>query len=114
MWARTRFQASVSDVRERCASACTDVFLAGEHRYVDVDAKFGFHQSGYKGRPRDTQWSIAEYMTSIDFRAKGLPEPFISKALNTSYYDLWRPDVLELKTSGFATAWWSERGPEYR
>lgn len=60
-------------VREKCASACTDVFLAGEHRYIDLDARFGFHQSGYKGRPRDTQWSIAEYMTSIDFRAKGLP-----------------------------------------
>jgi hypothetical protein len=101
-------------VREKCASACTDVFLAGKHRYVDVDAKFGFHQSGYKGRPRDTEWSITEYMTSIDFRAKGLPEPFIKKALNTSYYDLWRPDVMELKRSGFATAWWSDRGPEYR
>ncbi len=101
-------------VREKCASACTDVFLAGEHRYIDLNARFGFHQSGYKGKPRDTQWSIAEYMTSIDFRAKGLPEPFISKALNTSYYDLWSPDVLELKASGFAAAWWSERGPEYR
>jgi hypothetical protein len=101
-------------VREKCASACTDIFLAGERRYVDHDARFGFHQSGYKGRPRDTEWSITEYMTSIDFRAKGLPEPFISKALNTSYYDLWRPDVLELKASGFATAWWSDRGPEYR
>jgi hypothetical protein len=101
-------------VREKCASACTDVFLAGEHRYIDPDAKFGFHQSGYKGRPRDTEWSVTEYMTSIDYRAKGLPEPFISKALNTSYYELWRPDALALKRSGFATAWWSDRGPEYR
>jgi hypothetical protein len=101
-------------VREKCASACTDVFLAGEHRYIDPDAKFGFHQSGYKGRPRDTEWSITEYMSSIDYREKGLPEPFISKALNTSYYDLWRPDALTLKSAGFATAWWSDRGPEYR
>jgi hypothetical protein len=101
-------------VREKCASACTDVFLAGEHRYIDPNAKFGFHQAGYKGRPRDTEWSITEYMTAIDYRAKRLPEPFISKALNTSYYDLWRPDALELKAAGFATAWWSERGPEYR
>jgi hypothetical protein len=100
--------------REKCASACTDIFLAGELRYVDQDARFGFHQFGYKDRPRDTEWSITEYMTSIDFRAKGLPEPFIRKALNTSYYDPWRADVLKLKASHFATAWWSERGPEYR
>ena len=101
-------------VREMCAIACTEIFLAGERRYIGPDAKFGFHQSGYKGRPHDTRWSIHEYMSSIDFRAKGLSEPFIGQALNTAYYDLWRPDVLELKRSGFATAWCSDRGSEYR
>lgn len=101
-------------VINRCASACTDVFLAGERRYIGPNARFGFHQSGFKGRTKDTEWSIQEYMTSIYYRERRVEKSFVEKALNTSYYDLWRPDPLDVKRSGFATAWWSDRGDEYR
>lgn len=101
-------------VINRCYSACTVVFLAGERRYVGSQARFGFHQSGFDGRNRDIEWSIPEYMASIFYRERGIEKSFFEKALNTSYYDLWRPDPLDVKRSGFATAWWSDRGDEYR
>jgi membrane-bound ClpP family serine protease len=99
--------------RGRCASACTEVFLAGRRRFVGPQARFGFHQSGYEGRAQDTQWSTTEYEASILYRAKGVSADFAAQALNTSYYGLWRPPLLEVKRAHFATHWWSERPPEY-
>lgn len=101
-------------VRGRCYSACTDIFLAGIRRFVGHGAKLGFHQSGYPGRPRDTVWDIPEYGSSITFRAKGISDDFAEIALNTSYYSAWYPHVYDVKRSGFATHWWSDRPPEYQ
>lgn len=101
-------------VLERCASACTNVFLAGQRRFISYGSRFGFHQSGYKGKPHTTEWSTDEYSTSIDFRARSVAVDFMNKALNTSYYDIWKPEPIELMKSGYATEWWSNRPPEYR
>ena len=101
-------------VLSECASACTGVFLAGNNRYIGTDSWLGFHQSGYKGRPHDTVWSNTEYMTSLSYYEKDINEKFAKSALNTSYYDIWYPYPIDVKRSGFATAWWSERGAHYR
>jgi ATP-dependent protease ClpP protease subunit len=98
----------------KCASACTGAFLAGNRRYVGPEAKLGFHQAGYRGRPQDTQWDIPEYESSILYRAKGVAQDFSPEALNASYYSLWKPDVYDVKQSGFATNWWSERPKEFQ
>jgi hypothetical protein len=98
----------------RCASACTGVFLAGNRRFVGPDARFGFHQSGYAGRPKDTEWSIVEYETSIFYRERGVKDDFAQQALATSYYALWKPHVDDVKASGFATEWWTQRPVQYR
>ena len=100
-------------VRGKCFSACTEIFLAGKRRFASPDARFGFHQSGYRGRANNSEWSISEYESAIYYRGKGISTDFTHQALNTSYYDLWRPDVLEVKSSGFATDWWSERPRPY-
>lgn len=100
-------------VRGRCMSACTELFLAGKRRFVGPDARFGFHQAGFEGRDRNTEWSISEYESSIFYRSKGVSQDFADKALNTSYYSLWKPHVLDVKLKGFATDWWSERPKEY-
>lgn len=100
-------------VRGRCASACTDLFLSGRRRFVGPDARFGFHQSGFDGRKHDTVWAITEYESSIFYRAKGVSQAFADYALDTSYYSSWRPEVLDVKRSGFATHWWSDRPAEY-
>ena len=96
-------------VRGKCYSACTEIYLAGQRRYVGPQARFGFHQSGYEGRGHDTHWSITEHESSIFYRSKGVAQQFMEQALNTSYYDLWRPDVYDVKVSGFATNWFSDR-----
>lgn len=101
-------------VLSKCASACTGVFLAGERRYVGPLARLAFHQSGFPGRAHDTTWSAPEYESSILFRAKGVSEDFMKEALNTSYFSLWKPDVLDVKLSGFATNWWSDRPNKYQ
>lgn len=98
----------------KCASACTGVFLAGNRRFVGDDARLGFHQSGYKGRPRDTQWSDAEYLTFLAYNEKAIDAAFSMNALNTSYYSSWWPTPLEAKRAGFATNWWNGRGNLYR
>lgn len=95
--------------RGKCYSACTLIFLAGQRRYVGPEARFGFHQSGYKGRERDTEWRSSEYESALFFRGQGVRQDFMDTALNTSYYDLWRPHIYDVKTAGFATHWWSER-----
>ncbi len=100
-------------VQGKCYSACTEVFLAGKRRFVGTDASFGFHQSGYTGRPLDTQWSITEHESAIFYRERGVSREFSQIALNTSYYGLWRPHVYDVKISGFATHWWSERPHDY-
>jgi hypothetical protein len=100
-------------VRGRCASACTEVFLAGRQRFVGPDARFGFHQSGFMGRERNTEWSTPEYESSIFYRAKGVAQGFSDIALNTSYYSIWSPHVIDVKRAGFATHWWSDRPKEY-
>jgi Clp protease len=98
----------------KCASACTGVFLAGNRRYVGPNARLGFHQSGFTDRAHDTKWSIPEYESAILYRAQGVSEDFTRQALNTSYFSIWRPDVLDVKLSGFATSWWSERPSKYQ
>ena len=100
-------------VRGKCASACTELFLSGRRRFVGPDARFGFHQSGYAGRKHDTVWSITEYESSIFYRSKGVSQKFADIALNESYYSSWRPHVIDVKRSGFATDWWSDRPKEY-
>jgi len=98
----------------KCASACTGVFLAGNQRFISGNARLGFHQSGYEGRSKDTDWQIPEYEASIHFREKKIAQDFAEKALNTSYYEIWKPHPYDVKQSGFATAWWSERPQQYR
>lgn len=98
----------------KCASACTGVFLAGDRRYVGPNARLGFHQSGFRGRAPDTQWSSPEYESAILYRAKGVSDAFTREALNTSYYSVWKPHVLDVKLSGFATNWWSDRPTKYQ
>ena len=101
-------------VLRECYSACTTVFLAGARRFVGEGAEFGFHQSGYKGKPHTEKWTVNESMESIFFHEKGVDSNFSRVALNTPYYEMWTPSPLALKDAGYATDWWSSRGSEYR
>ena len=101
-------------VLRECYSAYTTVFLEGERRFVGEEAEFGFHQSGYKGKPRTEKWTVNESLASIFFHEKGVDSNFSRVALNTPYDEMWTPSPLALKDAGYATDWWSSRGREYR
>ena len=91
-----------------CASACTDVFLGGNRRYVALDANFGFHQSGHCGKDAgDLSWGEREHEIATLFREKKVQRKFALMALGTSYFSLWQPSAVDVKDSGFATDWWS-------
>jgi hypothetical protein len=94
-------------VVERCASACTDVFLGGNRRYIVATANFGFHQSGHCALDRgDLTWGAREYENAGLYRRKQIQRSFALAALGTSYFSLWQPSADDVKDSGFATEWW--------
>lgn len=101
-------------VLQRCSSACTNVYLAGERRYITSKSTFGFHHSGSHKGDIDIKWDVSEYMSAVFFRSRGVKEEFFRKALNTPYNDIWQPSTFELRDSGFATNWWSDRLAAYR
>jgi ATP-dependent protease ClpP protease subunit len=100
-------------VLETCASACTELFVSGRRRFVGPKARFMFHQSGYEGRPKNAVWDIPEYESSILLRAQGVAQNFADAALNEPNHGAWWPHVVDVKRSGFATHWWSDRPAEY-
>lgn len=94
-------------VRGRCASACTNVFISGQSRYVSPDARFGFHRSGLcGGNPVDAAWTEQEHTMAALYKARGVDPAFTDKALNTAHESTWKPPTWQVKESGFATGWW--------
>lgn len=78
-------------VEGSCDSACTIAFLAGLDRAAAPTARLGFHASRSVGSAtvRPTAAETAELRTL--YREAGLPEAFITRALDTSHADMWYP-----------------------
>ena len=57
-------------VRDRCESACADIFLAADERYMEPTGLLGFHAAAFHGRElaEDIQRSVAYY------RQRGVPQ----------------------------------------
>lgn len=100
-------------VLNRCASACTLLFLQGQQRYIGPYARFGFHRPGYCGMPDWLPWDSSENMYYSDLLRRGISDAFARQVLNTPFDEIWIPSRLELKREGFATHWWSERPAQY-
>lgn len=86
-----------------CASACTIAFLAGKERAAAPLARIGFHASrgvgsiALKATPAETSRLRAIY------REAGLPETFITTALDTPSSTMWHPTRELLRSSGVVT-----------
>jgi hypothetical protein len=88
-------------VRNRCASACTFVFVAGRERLLMPGAKLGFH------RVRSVIWDdqitddnkYNEHITAY-LEAKGVTASFAQKVFRVSNDDIWYPSVDELLGAG--------------
>ncbi len=94
---------------EFCASACTDVFLAGKQRFLGPEARFGFHRSGYPGMPPDAPPSQSDMEHAVTLRSAGVAEDFIEHVSATPYHRIWRPTQAEMFAADYATLHWSER-----
>jgi len=83
-------------VGDRCASACTIVFVAGRERLSTPTAKLGFH------RARSPVWYDAADDNKFNarlisyFQSKGIEASFAQKAFRVPSNDIWYPSVDEL------------------
>jgi hypothetical protein len=88
--------------RDLCASACIDLFAAGERRWAGQQAVFGFHRSGHKCSP-DTGINKADLVAANFLRERGVDDEFVQRAFETPYTSIWTPDVRTVLDSGLAT-----------
>jgi hypothetical protein len=99
---RVRQQHLDTYVEEVCLSACTYVFLAGEHRELSDTAELGFHQPSSTGITTDGRKQMAQQMTEY-YRSAGVREWFIDQVLATAPEDMWYPTRRELEQAGVVT-----------
>ncbi|OWT67971.1 hypothetical protein CEY04_30365 [Achromobacter sp. HZ28] len=78
-----------------CASACTFIFLAGEHRILTAGAMLGFHQSSGAALDRRVQRAGLRVMLKA-YGAAGLPDDFITKIAATPPQSMWYPTERQL------------------
>lgn len=82
-----------------CASACTLVFLGGQHRYLAPDARLGFHQASAPGVAQVR----ADTVMRQAYGAAGVPSSFIDHVLRTPSQALWFPTRDELQEAGITS-----------
>ena len=82
-----------------CASACTVAFLAGKSRFLDTDARMGFHQARAPGVPP----AYFDPALRGAYSKSGVPTAFIDHVLRTPPAALWYPTQAELRAAGLVT-----------
>lgn len=85
-----------------CASACTDLFIAGQTRYVDFDAVLGFHRASVGGIPDTVLWALDTDFTHF-FLDQGVPQSFLDQANAVPSSEIWVPTLLELVEANIVT-----------
>jgi hypothetical protein len=94
-----------------CASACTDVFIAGKFRAINQNTVLGFHKGGVPGIEKN-DWLKDQRQSDIEkhffpfARKQGIKEEFIQafteKVLNSQGDPMWYPTVDEMLAMGLA------------
>lgn len=89
-------------VADKCASACTSIFLSGRNRLIAPGAKIGFHQHDFPG------WTAAEreraaVAEEAKLRQLGASATFAKRATATPPEDIWYPPVAELLSEKIVT-----------
>ena len=102
-------------VEHYCASACTQVFVAGRARTIGPEGQLGFHQAvGIDDKGETSALAAASTrrlspMTvfgvngndtlRLAYEQAGIDQPFIAKALARGHDAMWLPTVDELRQS---------------
>ena len=106
-------------VEHYCASACTQVFVAGRERTIGSEGELGFHQAVGVDNAGETS-AIAAASTRrlspvtvfgvngndtlrLAYEQAGIDQPFMAKALARSHADMWVPTSAELRQSKVIT-----------
>jgi hypothetical protein len=106
-------------VEQYCASACTQVFVAGRERVIGPEGELGFHQAVGVDTSGETS-AIAAASTRklspitvfglngndtlrLAYEQAGIDQPFIAKALARGHEDMWVPTPAELSQSHVIT-----------
>ncbi len=90
-------------VDQTCASACTLIFIAGDHRSVGPTGRLGFH--AYKlDAPQPLLDPVAEQRKDhASFRARGVADSFVIRIAETPHDQIWFPDHDLLREAGLTT-----------
>ena len=102
-----------------CASACTQVFVAGRERTLGAEAELGFHQAVGLGKNGETSKLAASSTRPLSagtvfgvngndtlrlaYEQAGIDQPFITQALARGHDDMWLPTPAELRQSHVIT-----------
>lgn len=89
-------------VPDACASACTLIFVRGRTRYLATGGRLGFHAPytiGAEGRIR----AVDPGPERAAYRAAGLPEAFVARALAVPPAGIWIPAAATLRAAGIVT-----------
>ena len=89
-------------VVERCASACTSIFLGGRNRLIAPSAKLGFHAPDFPG------WTDADRARvaadeEAQLRKLGAGAAFAKRATSAPPSDMWYPSAAELLSEKIVT-----------
>ena len=114
-------------VEQYCASACTQLFVAGRERVIGKEGVLGFHQAvGVDRRGRATRVNRAtERKLSpttvfgvngndtlrLAYELAGIDKGFIDKVLEKSHEEMWFPSAKELTAAKVITR--QADGPEF-
>ena len=106
-------------VEHYCASACTQVFVAGRERTLGAEGELGFHQAvglGTNGQTSKLAASSTRQLAAVTvfgingndtlrlaYEQAGIDQPFIAKALARGHEDMWLPSPAELRQSHVIT-----------
>lgn len=77
---------------EKCASACADLFAAGEKSWITPKSVLGLHRSGHECAP-DAGTTSHDRIAAEFLSSRGVAAGFIQRALDTPYDGIWLPDI---------------------
>lgn len=99
-------------VEQYCASACTQIFVAGRERVIGREASLGFHQAvgvDRQGRATRVNRATDRALTPtvvfdvngndtlrLAYELAGIDKAFITKVLAKNHEEMWNPTVKEL------------------
>ncbi len=106
-------------VEHYCASACTQIFVAGRERVIGTEGELGFHQAVGIDAAGETSALAAASTRKLTpltvfgingndtlrlaYEQAGIDPAFIAKALARSHDDMWLPSPTELRAAKVIT-----------